>query len=48
MKGAITHAVKETNFVKIWDEHKQDLGRLFDQIKACKNGSIFDFLATYV
>lgn len=37
IKDAITDAVKETDFAKIWDEYKRDLEKMFDQIKACKN-----------
>lgn len=37
IKNAITDAVKETDFAKIWEEHKKDLEKLFDQIKACEN-----------
>lgn len=36
---SITDAVKETDFNKIWDEYKNDLDKLQERIKSCKNES---------
>lgn len=34
---AITDAVKETDFQKIWEEYKKDLEQLLERLRGCRN-----------
>lgn len=36
---AITDAVSETDFNKIWEEYRKDLEKLHERVKACKSES---------
>lgn len=39
IKEAISDAVAETEFSKIWEEYKEDLAKHFENLKGCKDES---------